>query len=131
MSQSLRLSGLMRLVDAALGSDQTLLQRPLLEQTRTTSLVAGIAQSITTTEAAIAIGNVTSPGYAALQNEETNTSSSTYISIGFTVSATFYEAFRLGPKEFAIVPLSPSRTWQAKTNSSTAILSGFVLQRNP
>ena len=132
MSQVVRMSGTLRIVDSDLNDQQTLMQRPLFEQTRTTTLKVGVAQTITTTKAAIAIGNVTSPGFACLQNEETNTASTTYISIGFDDSTpTFQEAFRLGPKEFAIVPLAPGQTWQAQTNSSTAVLSGYILQRNP
>jgi hypothetical protein len=131
MSQTLRLSGLAQIIDAALGSTEILLQRPILEKARTTTLKAAVSQNITTTEAAIAIGNVTSPGYAVLWNNESNTASTVVISVGFTISATFREAFTLGPGEWAIVPLSAAQTWQAKTNSSTADLAGYILQRNP
>lgn len=130
MSQVLRMSGQMLLVDAALGSQEILLQRPVHEVTRTTTIKAAVSQAITTTEANINIGNVTSEGEAVLWNDESDTASTVYISVGFTEAATFYEAFRLGPLDWAKVPLSPSRTWQAKTNSSTAVLSGYILQRN-
>lgn len=130
MSQILRTSGMAMLIDATLGSQEILLQRPSVEYTRNTTLKAGADMAVTTTEAAIPIGSVTSPGEAVLWNEETNEASTTYISIGFTESATFYEAFRLGPKGWCKVPLSPDRTWQAKTNSSTANLRGYILQRN-
>lgn len=130
MSQTLRMSGMAMLVDPSLGSQEVLLQRPMVEKTRTTTLKSAADLAVTTTEAAIPVGGVTSEGFAVLWNEETDENSTTYISIGFTESATFYEAFRLGPNEFAQVPLSPSRTWQAKTNSSTANLRGYILQRN-
>jgi hypothetical protein len=131
MSQTVRMSALMMIVDPALGSQELLLQRPMVEQARTTTIKAAVSQTITTVEAAIAIGNVTAPGEAVLWNNESNAASTTYISVGFTEGATFYEAFRLGPNDFAKVPLSPDRTWQAKTNASTADLAGYILQRNP
>jgi hypothetical protein len=130
MAQTLRMSGLVTLVDAALGSQETLLHRPMVEQTRTNTIKAGISHAATTVVANINVGAVTSPGEAVLWNDESDTASTTYISVGFDVAATFYECFRLGPTDFCKVPLSPSRTWQARTNASTGTLSGYILQRN-
>jgi hypothetical protein len=130
MSQTLRMSTLVQLVDATSGAQETLYKRPIVEKTRTTTLKACADMAVTTTEAAIPLGGVTSEGHAIIWNEETDETSNIYISVGFTEAATFYEAFRLGPNDDAKVPLSPSRTWQAKTNSSTASLRGYILQRN-
>lgn len=131
MSQSLRISGLVSLFDNVRGTHETLAQRPMVEQARTTTIKAAISQAITTTADDINVGNVTSEGWAVLWNDETDQTAATYISVGWDETGTFREAFRCGPGEFPnIVCLSPDRTWQAKTNSSTATLSGYVLQRN-
>lgn len=131
MSQTLRISGQFSLFDTVRGTHEILAQRSLVELARTTTIKAAVSQLITTTAANINIGNLTSEGWAVLWNDETDQDSATYIMVGWDVGGTFTEAFRVSAGEFPqLVSLSPDRTWQAKTNASTATLNGYILQRN-
>lgn len=130
MTQFLRTTSQATLYDSGLNSQQTLLQRPSYEQTRNVTPQVSNVLACTTTEAALPLGGVANPGFATFENLETNTASTTYISVGFTVTATFYEAMRLGPMQSGQIFLSPSRTWQAKTNSSTGNLKYNILEIN-
>ena len=131
MSQTIRFAGNMALFDNVLGTLVPLGRRIFEERTRSTDLKVGIGQTVTTAPANIAMGNVTAPGYGWLENLDTNLASGTYIMIGWDEGGAFREAFRLGPRDGFPVSLSPDRTWQAKTNASTATLSGTICQRNP
>lgn len=130
MSQLLRTSARAELVDTDLGSREVILQRPSFELTRNVTPKVSNILAVTTSEAALPLGGVTNCGFAVLENLETNEASATYISVGFTVSATFYESHRIPPKGVETVWLSPSRTWQAKTNTSTGSLKYTICERN-
>lgn len=130
MSQLLKMMGLVRLFDDARGTHEVLLQSPAVEFTRNTTIKAAVSQAVTTTAANINIGSVTSEGDAFLWNDESDTASTTYIIVGFDEGGAFRECFRLAPKKFCIIDLAPERTWQVKTNTSTAVINGYILQRN-
>jgi hypothetical protein len=85
-------------------------------------LASGI-QNVGTSAEAIGIGDVGTEGYAVFENlDATN-----YVEIGWDATG-FQEAFKLLPGQFAIVPLAPSRTWQAKANTAAVELFFAILE---
>lgn len=102
------------------GTDTTLLRLleiPSLSRTITSNLISGGIQNIGTSAEAIDVGEMTSEGWAVFVNKD----ATNYIEIGWDATG-FQSAFKLLPGDFAIVPLNPSRTWQAQANTAACNL---------
>jgi hypothetical protein len=130
MSNELRISGSVRYIDATRKINKTLLQISQLMRDRNTTLMSEGMMNLTTTEAALALGDVTSPGDAVFLNLDSNLLSAIYIQVGFDISGTFRPALKIGPGKFQIVELEPTQTWKAKVTSSTGQLQFAIFQRN-
>lgn len=126
MSQTLELSARLRLIDTDAGLDNLFLLIPQKLITRTTTILASGVQAIGTTEETLAFGSVTTPHWAAFLNLDSGND----IEVGFTVSATFYGALEIPAGGFALVPLDPDRTWQAKADTAESNLQYVVFERN-
>lgn len=95
----------------------TLMQKSSLSVTQSgEGLTTGI-QNVGTSAENIEIGDVGTEGIAMFENlDATN-----YIEIGWDATG-FQSAFKLLAGQFAIVPLNPSRTWQARANTAAVEL---------
>lgn len=89
----------------------------------TGSATCGGVQTIGTTEAALAIGDIGTKGYARFLNiDATN-----YVEIGSYVAATFYPLIKLKPGEAAIVRLS-AVTVYARANTASVRLDYMIFE---
>lgn len=94
-----------------------LLQKSNLQITQIGEGMSSGIQNIGTSAEAINIGDVATEGIAVFENlDATN-----FVEIGWDATG-FQSAFKLLPGQFAIVPLNPSRTWQAQANTAAVEL---------
>lgn len=126
MSQTIELSARVRLKDLDASLDNLFLLIPQQLLTRTTAILQSGVQACTTTEAALALGNVTTTGLAIFKNLD----ASNDIEVGFTVGGSFYGAHEIPAGCWCIAWLDPDRTWQAKADTSTSNLQYTIFQRN-
>jgi len=94
-----------------------LLEVSNLERTITSNLIAGTIQNFGTSAENIDVGEMTSEGWAFFINKD----ATNFIEIGWDATG-FQSAFKLLAGDFAIVPLNPSRTWQAKADTAACDL---------
>ena len=76
----------------------------------------------------LSIAPVTSAGYAAFRNLNTQTSGTHYISLGAYVGTNLHEFCRLERNAAAVVPLAPSITIGLSATTSTAYTQAARLQ---
>ena len=86
--------------------------------------VVTVGTSVTT----LSIGEVTSAGYAAFRNLNTQTSGTHYITIGAYVGTNLHAFAQLNRNMSAVVPLSPTITIGLQGVTSTAYTSAARLQ---
>jgi hypothetical protein len=83
---------------------------------------AGGIQSLTTTEEAIIVNEISTAGYAWFRNIGDNP-----VQIGHTVSAAFYGFLQLAVDQVAVCPLA-ALTYQAKATTGTSKLEYHILE---
>ena len=88
---------------------------------------AGVV-TVGTAVQALSIAPVTSAGYAAFRNLNTQTSGTHYISLGAYVGTNLHEFARLERNASAVVPLAPSITIGLSATTSTAYTQAARLQ---
>ena len=84
---------------------------------------AGGIQNIGTSAENIGVGDVATEGYAVFKNLD----STNFVEIGWD-STGFQSAFKLLAGMVAVVPLNPSRTWQAKADTAAVELFYSILE---
>lgn len=95
----------------------TLMNVPNVGYSITSNLIAGGIQNVGTSAEAISVGEIASEGWACFKNlDATN-----FVEIGWDATG-FQSAFKLLAGQVAIVPLNPSRTWQAKADTAACDL---------
>jgi len=100
----------------------TLLQAANESYTVTSNLMASGIQAIGTSAENLDFGSVTTEGYASFKNlDDTN-----FVQIGWDATG-FQAAIKLLPRQVAIVPLEPTRTWQAKADTAGVDLQFSVI----
>lgn len=88
-----------------------------------TARYAAGAMSLTTTEAAIPLGPVTTPGVSYFKNLDTTN----YLEIGLRPSGTFYAAVKLLPSELAVLRLGTAAPY-ARAGAGTPLLDYTILE---
>lgn len=107
----------------ASGIELQILPPQQLQFTQSGEGEAGQIQNIGTSAEALNVGDVTTEGYAVFKNlDATN-----FVEVGWDASG-FQSAFKLLPRMIAVVPLNPSRTWQAKADTAAVELYFRVLE---
>lgn len=84
---------------------------------------AGGIQNIGTSAENLNVGDVATEGFAVFKNLD----STNFVEIGWDATG-FQSAFKLLAGMLAIVPLNPSRTWQAKADTAAVELFYRVLE---
>ena len=96
---------------------QPLLNATGIRITQSGDAVGGSYMTATTSAANIDVSGVTTPTLGFFENlDATN-----WVALGWDDTG-FVEALRIQPGAVGIVPLSPTRTWQAKSNSASVVL---------
>ena len=94
-----------------------------IQITQSTQACAGGVQIIGTSEEAIVVTDVATPGYCFFRNlDATN-----FVTIGSFVSATYYPALKLKAGEYAICRLDGSKTFYAKADTANVKLQYAIL----
>lgn len=87
------------------------------QESVTSNLMAGGIQNIGTSAENLNFGEVSTPGYAVFVNlDDTN-----FVELGWDDTG-FVGAVKILKGQFAIIPLNPSRTWQAKADTAACDL---------
>ena len=95
---------------------------------QTAQLGAGGVVTVGTAVQTLTIAPVTSAGYAAFRNLNTQTSGTHFVSIGAYVGTNLHEFCRLERNAAAVVPLAPSITIGLSATTSTAYTQAARLQ---
>jgi len=95
---------------------------------QTAQLGAAGVVTVGTAVQTLSIAPVTSAGYAAFRNLNTQTSGTHYISLGAYVGTNLHEFARLERNASAVVPLAPSITIGLSATTSTAYTQAARLQ---
>lgn len=94
-----------------------------IQITQTTQACAGGVQTIGTTEEAIVVTDVSTPGYAFFRNLD----STNFVTIGTYVTATYYPCLKLKAGEYAIARLDGTKTFYAKADTANVKLQYAIL----
>lgn len=93
-----------------------------------TQMGIGGVVTVGTAVTTLSVGEVTSAGYAAFRNLNTQTSGTHYITIGAYVGTNLHAFAQLNRNMAAVVPLSPTITIGLQGVTSTAYTSAARLQ---
>jgi hypothetical protein len=88
---------------------------------------AGVVTVSTSAAQAIAFGDVTTAGYAAVRNLSTATSGTAYISIGSLSGTNLTEVVRLRRGNPAVFPIRPNITLGAQANAAAPVQLQYVI----
>ena len=95
---------------------------------QTTQLGEGGVVTVGTSVQTLSIGHVTTAGYAAFRNLNTQTSGTHYVSVGTYVGTNMHEFARLERNMSAVMPLLPTITIAVSATTSTQYTSAARLQ---
>ena len=120
MANEITLSGSLQIANGDFKQDW----RPgTIQITQTTQAAAGGVQTIGTSEEAIVVTDVSTPGYAFFRNLD----STNFVTIGTYVSATYYPCLKLKAGEYAIARLDGTKTFYAKADTASVKLQYAIL----
>jgi len=88
---------------------------------------SGVVTVSTSAAQAIAFGDVTTAGYAAVRNLSTATSGTAYISIGSLSGTNLTEVVRLRRGNPAVFPIRPNITLGAQANAAAPVQLQYVI----
>jgi hypothetical protein len=88
---------------------------------------AGVVTVSTSAAQAIAFGDVTTAGYAAVRNLSTATSGTAYISIGSLAGTNLTEVVRLRRGNPAVFPIKPDLVLGAQANAAAPVQLQYVI----
>lgn len=88
-----------------------------LTRSITSALIAGGIQNVGTSAENLSVGEISSEGWAFFRNMD----ATNFVEIGWDATG-FQSAFKLLAGDVAVVPLNPSRTWQAKADTAAVNL---------